>query len=229
MEILKRYLESINCNNSVELLHKFIKYYELLIEYNNKFNLTAVTDIDDVQTKHFIDSLCGLKYLNDNSTVIDIGSGAGFPSIPLALLKTNCRFTLVDSLLKRVNFLNTVITELDLKNCVAIHSRAEDLPKDKLYDIAIARAVAPLNTLLEYLSPFVKIKGRIVCYKGGNIDDELYNAESCLKELNCTVLNIDKYTLYNTDNQRSLIIFNKFGATKNIYPRPQNKPRIKPL
>lgn len=229
MELIKKFLTDNGYDYSDQIINKFRDYYSLLIEYNAKFNLTAITDINDVQIKHFADSLYAIKYINNNSNILDIGSGAGFPSIPLAILKPDCSFTLVDSLLKRVNFLGVVIDALGLKNCCSMHARAEDLPKKQLYDYAVARAVAPLNTLLEYLSPFVKIKGKIICYKGGNIDDELNIASSCLKELNCTVECVEKYTLFNTDNLRSLIVFNKFGATKNIYPRRQNKPRTNPL
>lgn len=229
MELFKKFLYDNGYDYSEEIIDKFRKFYALLIEYNTKYNLTTITDINDVQIKHFADSLYSLKFIEDKSTVLDIGSGAGFPSIPLAILKPDCCFTLVDSLLKRVNFLGVVIDTLGLKNCRALHARAEDLPKSNLYDYAVARAVAPLNTLLEYLSPFVKIKGKIICYKGGNVDEELNCASSCLKELNCTVDCVEKYNLYNTDNLRSLIVFNKFGATKNIYPRHQNKPRTNPL
>ena len=144
MEELKNYLESLKIQNIDKILNKFSIYYDLLIEWNNKFNLTSITDKKDVEIKHFIDSISSYNYINNNSLICDIGAGAGFPSIPLAILKNDSHFVLVDSLNKRVNFLNEVINKLELKNCECIHARVEDfaIKNKNRFDYTIARAVA---------------------------------------------------------------------------------------
>ena len=150
MEELKSYLDSQKIEYNSQILEKFELFYNLLIEWNNKFNLTAITDKKDVEIKHFIDSITAYPYIKDNSYICDIGAGAGFPSIPLAILKPNCKFILIDSLNKRINFLNEVCSQLKLDNCTCIHTRVEDfaLKNKETFDITLARAVAPLNILL---------------------------------------------------------------------------------
>lgn len=229
MEILIDYLSKNNIEFSIEDIDKFQRYYDLLIEYNQKFNLTAITDNEEVQIKHFIDSLSALPYIENGATVVDIGTGAGFPSIPLAILQKNSQFTLVDSLLKRVGFLNTVIQDLNLTNATAIHSRAEDLSKTTRYDVAVARAVAPLNILLEYIAPFIKIKGKALIYKASGYKDELELSTNAIKTLGLELRNTYSTTLFNTDIQRVLLEFIKIKSTPDIYPRGQNKPRKFPL
>lgn len=229
MEILIDYLSKNNIAFTANDIDRFQQYYDLLIEYNQKFNLTAITDNEEVQIKHFIDSLSALPYISDHSSVVDIGSGAGFPSIPLAIFRADCQFTLVDSLLKRVGFLNTVISELNLTNVSAIHSRAEDLSKSTRYDVAVARAVAPLNILLEYIAPFIKTNGKALIYKASGYKDELGSSANAIKILGLELTNTYTNTLFNTDIQRVLLEFVKIKPTPDIYPRGQNRPRKFPL
>lgn len=229
MEILIDYLSKNNLKFSAVDIDRFQRYYELLVEYNSKFNLTAITDNEEVQIKHFIDSLSAMPYISNGAKLVDIGTGAGFPSIPLAILRPDCHFTLVDSLLKRVGFLNTVINELNLSNVTAIHSRAEDLNKSMRYDIAVARAVAPLNILLEYIAPFVKVNGKALVYKASGYIDELKLSDNAIKILGLKLANTYTNSLFNTDIQRVLLEFVKIKPTPDIYPRSQNKPRKFPL
>ena len=230
METLKKYLDNQKIQYNSQILDKFYIYYDLLIEWNNKFNLTAIINKSDVEIKHFIDSITSYNYIEDNSYIIDIGAGAGFPSIPLAILKPNCKFILIDSLNKRVNFLNEVINKLELNNCEAIHSRIEDFAnknKEK-FDIAIARAVAPLNILLEYSIPLLKVHGKLIAYKGSNVNDEINEALGAAKILNCKIYN--KYELYlPNDDYRCLVEYLKTNKCLSKYPRSGNKPRINPL
>ncbi|MBE5763306.1 MAG: 16S rRNA (guanine(527)-N(7))-methyltransferase RsmG [Clostridiales bacterium] len=230
MEELKTYLESKKIEYNPAILDKFNTYYNLLIEWNNKFNLTAITDKKEVEIKHFIDSLTALDYIKDNSLICDIGAGAGFPSIPLAILLPNCRFTLIDSLNKRVNFLNEVINSLGLTNCECIHARIEDfaIKNKEKYDIALARAVAPLNILLEYTMPILKINGILLSHKGSNINEEILEAENASKILNCKINNKYELSLPNGD-YRCLIEYIKLKSTPPKYPRGGNKPRLNPL
>lgn len=229
MEILIDYLSKNNLEFSSNEIDKFQRYYELLVEYNSKFNLTAITDNEEVQIKHFIDSLSAMPYISNGAKLVDIGTGAGFPSIPLAILRPDCHFTLVDSLLKRVGFLNTVINDLKLENVIAIHSRAEDLNKSTKYDIAVARAVAPLNILLEYIAPFIKINGKALIYKASGYADELNLSQNAIHILGLKLNNTYTNMLFNTDIQRVLLEFVKIKPTPDIYPRGQNKPRKFPL
>ena len=230
MEELKTYLESKKIEYNPQILDKFNLYYDLLIEWNNKFNLTAITDKKEVEIKHFIDSLTALDYIKDNSLICDIGAGAGFPSIPLAIMLPNSKFTLVDSLNKRVNFLNEVVNKLELTNCTCIHSRIEDfaIKNKEKYDIALARAVAPLNILLEYTMPILKINGILLSHKGSNINEEIKEAENASKTLNCKINNKYELSLPNGD-YRCLIEYIKYKATPPKYPRGGNKPRLNPL
>ena len=230
MEELKTYLESKKIQYNPAILDKFNSYYELLIEWNNKFNLTAITDKKEVEIKHFIDSLTALEYIKDNSLICDIGAGAGFPSIPLAILLPNCKFTLVDSLNKRVNFLIEVVNKLGLTNCECIHARIEDfaIKNREKYDIALARAVAPLNILLEYTMPVLKINGILLSHKGSNINDEILEAENASKILNCKINNKYELSLPNGD-YRCLIEYIKIKSTPPKYPRGGNKPRLNPI
>ena len=230
MEELKTYLESKKIEYNPAILDKFNTYYDLLIEWNNKFNLTAITDKKEVEIKHFIDSLTALDYIKDNSLICDIGAGAGFPSIPLAILLPNCKFTLIDSLNKRVNFLNEVINSLGLTNCECIHARIEDfaIKNKEKYDFALARAVAPLNILLEYTMPILKINGILLSHKGSNINEEILEAENASKILNCKINNKYELSLPNGD-YRCLIEYIKLKSTPPKYPRGGNKPRLNPL
>ena len=232
----KRFLElanKININLTENQIEKFYKYMELLLEWNKKINLTAITDEDEIILKHFIDSLTVLKYINENDKIIDVGTGAGFPGIPIAIMMPNVKITLLDSLNKRINFLNEVIRELDLKNIETIHSRSEDCGKDILfrekYDIALARAVANLSTLSEYLLPFIKIDGKMICMKGSEIEEELKNAEYAIKELGGEFALKDEFELPDSDIKRNIIIVEKVKYTPKIYPRKAGLPSKEPI
>ena len=222
--LLSKDFDSATVNRAIE---KFEIYRSFLLEQNKLFNLTAITDPKEVELKHFIDSLAALKYASGK--VMDIGSGAGFPAVPLAILSPDCRFTMVDSLNKRVDFLNRLISMLELNNCTAIHSRAEDLPKDEKYDIVVARAVSELNTLSEYCLPFVKIGGRFIAYKSNDCEEEIERASNALKVLGGEVEKVEEFSVYSTDIVRKLVVVKKVSSTPLKYPRGQNKPKKQPL
>lgn len=230
MELLENYLKSRNIADYKRKLRLFDTYYDLLIVWNKKFNLTAITQRDDAEIKHFIDSILPFDLIAPNASVCDIGSGAGFPGLPLAIIRPDCHFTLVDSLNKRVGFLNHVITQLELDNCVALHARAEDFAKNsrQSFDCCVARAVASLPTLLEYTLPVLKINGNMLAYKSVGYKDELQLAKNALSVLGGTVGDIIDQQLPNGDN-RVVISIKKTTVTPPIYPRGGNKPRLQPL
>lgn len=230
MNNLKNYLNQLKIENIDLIIDKFKLYYNLLIEWNNKINLTSITEKEDVEIKHFIDSLTSYNLIEDNSLICDIGAGAGFPSIPLAIVKPNCKFVLIDSLNKRINFLNELINKLNLKNCVCIHSRIEDYARKNLnkFDYCIARAVAALPTLLEYTIPLLKIKGSLIAYKGSNYQEEIDISNNALNKLNSKIVAKNELTLPNND-KRCLLQIIKNNNCLNIYPRSGNKPRLNPL
>lgn len=232
-EKLQQNAEKINISIKEDKVIKFKKYMDLLLEWNKKINLTSITDEDDIILKHFIDSLTIEKYVDPKQSVIDIGTGAGFPGIPLKIMNDNVEVTLMDSLNKRINFLNEVIKKLDLKNITTIHSRAEDLAKDnnyrERYDVAVSRAVANLSTLSEYMLPFVKVGGKCICMKGSNIDEERKIAEKAINMLGGKIVNIENFKLANTDNERNIIIIEKIRKTDSKYPRKAGIPSKEPL
>lgn len=209
--------------------NEFEVFYSLLSEYNERFNLTAITDREEVYVKHFEDSLSACGYLG--RTVLDVGSGAGFPGIPLAIANPDKEFTLIDSLKKRVEFLQTVINGCGLKNVKVLHSRAEDMDKKSKFETVTSRAVAPLNILCEYCLPFVKTCGIMIAYKGKKADEEITAAENAIKILGGEIEKKAEYKLKEKDGEsdRSLIIIKKVTETESKYPRGGNKPRIKPL
>lgn len=204
----------------------FKLYYELLTEWNGKFNLTAITEKQDVEIKHFADSLAAIDMISGN--IIDIGAGAGFPSIPLKIVNPSLKVTMADSSNKRINFLNEVIEKLDLKDIKAVHIRAEDIKEREYYDFAVARAVAPLCTLVEYLLPFVKVGGKMIAYKSDNIQDEIEQAKNAVKILGGAKIETEKIPL-DSETVRSLVIIKKVKETPKKYPRGANKPRLSPL
>ena len=230
---LKEKLNEFNIEISDYQLEKFNRYMKLLLEWNEKVNLTAIVEPDEVKIKHFLDSLTVLKYIKNEDKVIDIGTGAGFPGIPLKIMKSNTKITLLDSLNKRINFLNIVIEELGLKNIEAIHGRAEEFARNKLYrekyDVAVSRAVANLSTLTEYMLPFVKVGGRCICMKGANVKEELDKAKNAIQELGGKIDKIDNFYLSNNDNERNIIIIKKVKETKSKYPRKAGVPSKEPL
>lgn len=229
---LKKACNEIDIEINEEQLNKFYIYMNEIIEWNNKINLTAITDEKEIITKHFVDSLSILKHTKNKKNLIDIGTGAGFPGIPLAIMNNNIEICLLDSLNKRVNFLNSIINKLDLKNVKAIHGRAEEIAQLKDYreqfDMATSRAVAQLNILLEYMLPFCKVDGECICMKGSNIE-ELNDANNSLLILGGNINNIEKIYIGNEKMERNIIIINKIKNTPKKYPRKAGTPRKEPL
>lgn len=229
---IKSFLKENNKNeNEIDLiLEKFNIYYNNLIEYNKKINLTAITEKKEVYLKHFLDSLLPLSLISKNATVIDIGTGAGFPSIPLAIVRDDIKVLACDSLNKRIVFLKDLIKTLNLNNVSLIHSRAEDLAKQhrESFDFVVARAVAPLSVLLEYTLPLIKLNGKFLAYKSINADNEINSAKNALTILGGKIANTQNYDLPNTQN-RTIIEVLKIKPTPLQYPRAQNKPRLNPL
>ena len=185
MKNLKELFNKYNISLSEDQLLQFDKYFSMLIETNKVLNLTAITEENEVAIKHFLDSVLPSKHIKENSSVVDVGSGAGFPALPLKIVRPDLKVCMVDSLNKRINFLNNVISSLSLKNASAIHSRAEDFAKTnrEKYDVAVARAVASLNTLVEYLLPLIKIGGCAIIYKSAKLTEEIENSKRAIKIL----------------------------------------------
>lgn len=232
-KIMIFYGEKIDIKFTEEQLNQFYKYMNLLLEWNEKINLTAITDPNEVILKHFIDSLTINKYIKENSTLADVGTGAGFPGIPLKILRPDLKITLVDSLNKRINFLNEVINKLNLVNIETVHSRIEDFGKDKKYresfDFVTARAVANLAVLSEYLLPIAKVGGQCVCMKGSSVEEELSNGKNAIKVLGGKIKIIDEFVLPDSDMSRNVIIIDKIKNTPNKYPRKAGIPVKEPL
>lgn len=208
---------------------KFNKYMELLLEYNEKFNITAITDKEEIKLKHFVDSGIGVKYFT-RGKYIDIGSGGGFPAIPVKILNDDLDLTLVEATGKKCSFLQAIIKELDLKNTTVINARAEDLAKDDKYrekfDYASARAVARLNTLCEYCLPFVGVGGSFIAYKG-DAEEELLESKNAIKILGGKIEKVERYSL--DDAKRTLIEIKKVSTTNIKYPRANGQIKKKPL
>ena len=226
-------MNSIGIELTNSQLNAFETYYDMLIDRNKVMNLTAITEFDEVMDKHFLDSVYLFRSieLKADYKLIDIGTGAGFPGIPLKIVFPELKITLLDSLNKRVGFLNDVIDELNLNDIEAIHGRAEDIARDKTYrasyDIAVSRAVANLSTLSEYCLPFVKIGGKFVSYKSGDCADEVDNAKSAIHLLGGKINKIDEFSYSN--NSRSFIVIDKLMNTSNKYPRKAGLHSKKPL
>ncbi len=220
-------------NLTDEQEQKFYEYMKLLKEWNEKINLTTITEEQDILLKHFIDSLTILKYLNDNDNIIDVGTGAGFPGIPVKIVNETLNVTLMDSLNKRILFLNDVIEKLKLEGIKTLHARAEELGRNKeyreKYDVVTSRAVANLSTLLEYMMPFAKVGGTCICMKGPNIEEELENADLAIKELGGKIEKIENFKLPGSDIERNIIIIKKVRNISNKYPRKAGTPAKEPL
>ena len=221
--------KKININLNDNQIQKYFEYMNLLIEWNEKINITAITETNDIILKHFIDSLTALKFIDGN--VIDVGTGAGFPGIPLAVANENMSITLLDSLNKRVMFLEEVKERLSLKNVTCIHSRAEEFAQKnrEIFDTAISRAVANLSTLSEYLLPFVKVGGYAICMKGPEIEQEIKDAEYAIKELGGKIEKIENFLLPESDITRNIIIIKKVKEAPKKYPRKAGTPSKEPL
>lgn len=228
-------LEELNIKLEKRQMCQFLQYYELLVEWNSFMNLTAITDFDEVIKKHFIDSISLIKAidLSKELSVIDIGTGAGFPGIPLKIAFPNLKITLLDSLNKRIKFLNEVIDKLELDNIETIHGRAEDFAKDKkyrqAYDLCVSRAVANLSTLSEYCLPYVKTGGKFISYKSEKITDEMNAAKNAIKILGGNILGQVDFNLPDSDIYRNLFIIDKAKETPIKYPRKAGLPSKEPL
>jgi len=215
------------------LVEKFNIYMELLKEWNGKMNLTSIEDDKDIIVKHFIDSFSILPYLKgDSIKLVDVGTGAGFPGIPIKIVRPDIKLTLVDSLDKRVKYLNAVISALNLKDVTCIHSRAEDIGVNPLYrekfDFVTARAVASMKVLLEYCVPLVKVNGKFIAMKGSN-PESLLDFEKAMKELGGVLEATDYFVLHNTDIERNIYLIKKVRQTPTKYPRKAGIPSKCPI
>lgn len=240
------YLDDLFKKNNIALskrqLCQFYDYFNLLVEWNDKINLTAITEYKDVCVKHFLDCASIINSFNSydemlsyfsGKSLVDVGTGAGFPGIPLKILVPELNVTLIDSLDKRVKFLNEVITKLDLNNIVAVHGRVEDLACDlnyrECFDFSTARAVASLPVLCEYCIPFIRVGGFFISYKSEKAMDELSSSENAINILGGKFVKDVSFNLYSTDNKRDILFIEKISSTPDKYPRKAGKPLKKPL
>lgn len=234
-KIMKDACDEVSMDFNEEKYERFIKYMKLVQEWNQKINLTAITEDDEFIKKHFIDCIKAFKSeeLKNAKTVIDVGTGAGFPGLPIAIMDENIEVTLLDSLNKRVNFLNLVVRELGLKNVETIHSRAEDGARKKelreQFDIATSRAVANMAVLSEFCLPYVKVGGYFVALKGPAIEEELENSKNALGVLGGKLLNVKELVVEGTDLKHNLVTVEKVKVCPKTYPRKAGNVTKKPL
>lgn len=228
-------IEALGIDLTEKQIQQFISYYEKLVEWNEMMNLTAITEYDEVMKKHFIDSMTLIKAfdVNQSASVIDVGTGAGFPGLVLKIAYPNLKITLLDSLNKRIQFLNEVIGNLGLDGVETIHGRAEDFAKpDKLrekYDLCVSRAVANLSTLSEYCLPFVKENGLFISYKSEKVQEEMVKADKAISILGGKIERQVEFTLPDSDIYRNLFIIRKVKKTPAKYPRKAGLPSKEPL
>lgn len=229
----EKYLAKMNISLLKEQYGQFYAYMELLIEWNEKMNLTAITEPKEIILKHFVDSLTIAKYVKEDKSIIDMGTGAGFPGIPIKIYRKDIKVVLADSLNKRIKFLDEVIDKLKLENVETIHCRAEELGKNKQYrekfDYATSRAVANLSTLSEYLMPFVKLNGKCIFMKTIEVEEELEKAKKAIKTLGGKIEKVDKFEIPESDLGRSIIIVKKEKITPSKFPRKPGTPAKEPL
>lgn len=219
-EKLLNLIKEIGLKLDDEKVNKFALYESLLLEWNNKFNLTAILDEDGILLKHFTDSIFPAKFIDfSGKALCDIGTGAGFPGIPLAIYNSSLRVTLVESNGKKIQFLNEVKKQLKLDNIDVVQSRAEDYKNREAFDYVSARAVTQLNVLSELAIPLLKIEGKLIALKLFDCEEEINNAKHALKVLDSKIEKIEKYVLPNSEEKRSLIVVQKMSRTKNKYPR----------
>ena len=215
--------------------NQFIQFYEFLVEKNKVMNLTGITEFEEVLTKHFLDSLACVKAIDMTKvkTIMDIGTGAGFPGVPLKIAFPHLEACLLDSLKKRVNFLEESFELLGLEGIKAIHGRAEEYAKNKeyreKYDLCVSRAVSNLATLSEYCLPYVKVGGHFISYKSGTVKEELQQAEKAVKILGGKIQDVVYFNLPDSEIQRSLVVIEKIKTTPGRYPRKAGTPLKEPL
>lgn len=216
-------------------INQFETYYELLVEWNKVMNLTGITEYDEVMQKHFVDSLSIVWAVDMGQCkkVLDMGTGAGFPGIPIKIVFPHLEVVLLDSLNKRIKFLNEVIEKLGLSDITAIHGRAEDYAKQKeyreMFDLCVSRAVANLSSLCEYCIPYTMLHGKFISYKSGNIEEELANAKNAVFLLGGKMQKTEKFTLPGSDIERSLVVIEKLKKTPGKYPRKAGLPAKEPI
>jgi len=234
-ELLKIEFKEISVDLNEVQVKQFKQYYEMLIEANQKFNLTAITEMQEVIVKHFVDSCLLLEDVELKGSLIDVGTGAGFPGIPLKIINRHLQVTLLDSLRKRIVFLEDVCQKLGLNDVKCVHETADNSAKMALYrdnfDICVSRAVAKLPTLLEYCTPFLKVGGSFYAYKSIGVEEELAQATKAMKILNCKAGQVFNHKIVCGEEvqKRTIVEFKKTALTPKAYPRPQNKPRTHPL
>lgn len=234
-DFLRDSLEKIGYTPSDAQCEQLNSFHKLLCEWNEFMNLTGITEYNEVVIKHFVDSLavnCVYSFKNTDK-VVDIGTGAGFPGLPLKIMYPDVQFTLLDSLNKRIKFLDEVINTDGLNKIETLHGRAEDYARNKeyreQYDVCVSRAVANLATLSEYCLPYVKVSGVFIAYKAGQIDEELKASERAVKLLGGEIVDVHKFTLPDTDIDRTFVVIKKTAATSRKYPRKAGLPSKEPL
>ena len=234
-KIFERKLNELGVELTDNMKRQFDIYYEMLTEWNKVMNLTGITEYEEVNEKHFIDSLSIVKVIDMSKIdkIIDIGTGAGFPGMALKIAFPHLKVTLLDSLNKRIKFLDAVIDELKLEEIKTIHGRAEDYARKEQYrenyDLCVSRAVSNLSTLSEYCLPYVKKEGVFISYKSGDIEEELLKSKKAIQILGGRVEDVVKFSLPETDIHRSFVKIRKTSATKNKYPRKAGLPAKEPL
>lgn len=234
-DVLQQGLQELSIAFSPEEISKLELLKSLLLEWNEKINLTAITESDEVDIKHFLDSATCLAtgYIKDGANIIDVGTGAGFPGIPVKILNDSLRVTLLDSLNKRIKYLEDVVSKLGLRDVSLVHSRAEDGGSSKLYrekyDVALSRAVAAMNVLCEYCLPFVKLGGYFICQKGPSYKEELDCATKAIEVLGGRLRETQSYKLPSSDITHYIIVIEKIKETPARYPRKAGKPTTEPI
>lgn len=228
---LKQIFEKYDIALSEVQVAQFENYFNLLIETNKVLNLTAITEEKDVIIKHFLDSVLPIKNFPQGTKVVDVGSGAGFPAIPLKIVRPDLEIVMVDSLNKRVKFLQKVISCLNLEKIYAKHDRIEDFARNnrESFDISTARAVASLNTLVEYLLPLTKIAGKAVIYKSSKLEEEMQISKKAIDVLGAKIDKIEHFFIKECDIERNVLILSKIKQTPNKFPRDKNKPKTNPI
>lgn len=230
---MKQYSKKIGIVLEEEQIEQFYQYEKLLLIWNEKINLTAITKPEEIILKHFIDSMTIAKYIGANKKLIDVGTGAGFPGIPLKIIRKDIQITLLDSLNKRVQFLNEIIKQLKLEEIETVHGRVEEFGKNKKYremfDYATSRAVANLTTLSEYLLPLVKIEGKCICMKGSTVKEEIDQSQKAIAILGGKIEEIEAFQLPESDIDRHIILLRKIKQTPAKYPRKPGTPSKEPI